>query len=235
MESNFFSALDLDSKNGEMFLSNLAKSLPANEEALLACLEIFPNVWFANIPEQRKKLIEELSVKTKVPIITLDSFFKTLIFFVRSLINNEGLTGDTPEQWANDLLELKKINKEDKDKFIAIFGSLLSDHFPSLKKRYYENQAGVGVFPSIMNVEATVELRAVQDSHYGYMDEINQYTPTITGVVAIASIKIDVNSEQNSEFCFQTTEEDLDILIRQLKATQADLVALKNMYGKRSL
>lgn len=133
---------------------------------------------------------------------------------------------DNAEQMMSDLLDLELIPETDEAvTFMRRFAALLETDARGRKGR----AVAASVLRNLVRLDTVVDHRAVIEGEpYSWTDpKVEDYQPVVQELVAVAILRI-VLSGEGEDAVFQCEEEDLQMLIRKLGATQKELEALKS-------
>lgn len=232
MKSKLFSRFDIKAESNKDFAADLIYTLTLEEEALSTCLKAVGKVLFGQVPLEKEQIIDQIERDTKLPRIKFAKVMTVMALFLRTLSEPE-TQDDTPADWAADLQELGLIDAEDKDKqavFMKMAKSIQSES-TSFHDMFTRRRYAAGVLPMLESFSHSVELRAIQERKYKWGDNIDKYKPSTIGTVPIVSINIFTDVSQNNRFYFQIKEDDIELLIDELRAAKIE-IDLLNQYLK---
>ncbi|MBN1476542.1 hypothetical protein JXA47_07310 [Candidatus Sumerlaeota bacterium] len=225
MKSRLFSQFDPVAEGNKELERHLKLFINLEPDKRKALIEVLPEREGSKTKAVSALIIERLQEQIQRSSVEIGYIFRLLRFFLEAMID-EKTTDDTEDQWAEDLGSIGFLSPPEKEIFIQAMSQIREAVLPSVVGEYKRRLYGEGVFPTLSGVYTTVELRAVQDKPYALGTKVEDYQPQIHDTVGVVSIRIRVDSKNQSDFCFQMTEAELDILIDALRAAKTDLSAL---------
>ncbi len=140
---------------------------------------------------------------------------------------------DEPAEFLKDLIELQLLPSSEIDEasdfLLDFFTEIQKDNDRRLRKIY----AG-SMLPNYIGITTTVDLRAVIKNPYGSdkpNEDIESYKPECIDFVPVVLVKLRRSSGDPREFKFQLECDDLQLLIKSLKASLKDLESAKDYWS----
>lgn len=224
MQSRLFDRFDAEAEKNKALETDLRVFLGLSDEQRTACIQSLAELSLAQTKTLTEAVLERVAKQTKCSGLALVQVFGLLDYFLRHM-RDEETRADTPRQWSEDLVSLAFVTPPEavivEQWLTRVHREVLPEVEPVLRRRLY----AAGVFPSLTQFGATVELRAVQDKKYRWGLPVGEYVPRILDIVGVVSVHIGV--DRGDDFCFQVGEHELDLIIDSLIATKTDLQALR--------
>lgn len=159
------------------------------------------------------KLIENHSI--------INSFHKIVNSFLKSF-SDENAKDDSPEIIIRDISKKLKIEEEELSSIKNLL-TLIKQNVEWYKQKELKESFEKGLFPFLKGIGTTVELRGVFNREIKLGEDINSYAKEIeinkeNPVIPTISISINLDSGTPNRFCFQSSPENIEWLIEELKA-----------------
>ncbi|MBN2559965.1 MAG: hypothetical protein JXQ75_03435 [Phycisphaerae bacterium] len=232
LKSRLFSKFDPAEKDNDLFGKHLRKALDLVPGQMVACIDALADLRLARIEPEKDRLLDSLERETRLPQTELAQVIAVTRFFLDRMLRDE-YKHDTSEQWADDLVTLRQIEESTRPLFVSMVDRIRSDVLPKVESAIRRRAYGEGVLPGLKTCGTTVEMRAVQKGRYRWGTAIKEYEPRILDVAGVVSVHIGLNEGTPRDFYFQMSEDDLQLLIRELEAARKDLWALSEFVSTR--
>jgi len=198
-----------------------------SSETRHALIPYIPQMHKAETLDEKKKIIEEITVQIKEDFPKLSRVMRLLSFLYKQWDPIE----DTPESFLNDLEELSLIpadKAESGKEFLLNFLNVIcEDNRRRLRKSY-----ATSLIPNYIGYLGVVDFRSVIENPYKLSQKIEEYTPKCVDFTPVAIIRIRRDSGDSQTFEFQCEEDDVRHLISKLQATLKQLEQSKIFYKK---
>src|SRR3989338_5408287 len=238
-------AIEFKSKTFTISPLNEENLKTLREDAAILCKVESKN--FPSVIESVKEIIlvktekEELEIQEKMITSGLVANLQTAVS-ARRLINyyfrifHEDLTkDDSPENIAKDLVAIGLDSKN-----LFVIEKLLN--LIGQEVKWYDNyrlkkSSKQGLFPYLKSVVTNIELREVFNREIKGKEKVEEYAKEAQlekdcPAIPIISIAITLDSGTPDRFCFQTSPEDIELLIERLKASLLKTKMLEEHYKK---
>ena len=188
----------------------------------------------ARTDREKRALRDELVSKFKEETVAFAGPLQILGYFAKIFLadpDDDPMSKDDPAKIASDIAKMDGVYPKDVSNSQEILASVLQ----ALKNAALSAKGAVlrrtferGILPSFKGIGTTVELRGIQDVEFKFGDDVEKYTPSFTGLVGVASIRIRVDEGEPEIFSFQASDKSLTNLIDALRATQKELRFLES-------
>jgi hypothetical protein len=227
MKSKLFSLFDLnDKKSNEAFLKDLSilSSLTTEQYDLVAkgILKLSEPL----TKGEKNPIISALATSAGLEIHKLYSLLSLSDYFLERM-RDDDLANDTIETWADDLQDAEYLNKKAKSNFLYYLSLLKNSVLSKVSDISKQRATSAGLLPSFKSCSTMNDLRAVLTHPYKWGTPIKEYEPSIESVVPIITVRIGVDTKENSSFVFQATPQEVDYLINELLAAKKSMQRLE--------
>jgi len=224
MQSKVFDRFDPEEEKNKALETHLRVFLGLSDEQRVACVQALAELVLAQTKALTDAVLERLAKQTSCSALALGQVLHLFQFFLRQM-RDDDTRSDTPKLWSEDLVSLGLATPPEaaiiEQWLTRVRDEVLPEVEPVLRQRLY----AAGVFPSLTQFGATVELRAVQEKKYRWGLPVSEYVPRVLDIVGVVSVHVGV--DQGNDFWFQVGEHELDLIIDSLVAAKADLRALR--------
>ena len=234
MKSRLFYALASQPDVAPRLLDDLVVLLSLNAEQSQSIVHaVLESTDKAITINQRQAIAESVGNKLGLGAVAAASAMESLKFILDQQLD-ETFGKDSAETLGKDLEEYgraanRSITQAQVDKFIELTKFLRVNVLPDYRKIRDRKTTATGVLPSLKTFGTTVELRAIVENLFRVGMDSAKYSPKISGVVPIVSIRIKTDSGSIDEFAFQTDEKVLAAFIEELKSAQVILCELNRV------
>lgn len=232
MKSNLFSSFDPRDPANDKFASDLKRLLQTDQTQRDLLLQAFPELYREESAIRREPHLSDLAEKTGLDRLTIRSATAFLAFMVDQLYDERiNAAADSPESWTEDLVSLGVIESDLAPTFTGFMRAvkrLTEQELLSIKR---ERLAGAGVLPALIGIGTTVELRGIFEGGHTFRTPVAEYTPRLKGITSIVSVAISLDMGSPSQFGFQATPNDLDLLIGALESAKKEVTTLRESCG----
>jgi hypothetical protein len=224
--TRLFSSFDPNARGNEDFIIDLRRllSLWADDAKRSVFRAQCPAAFLTRTNREQELLLEGLSREVNEPFKTVKSAFDCASFFVRRLARGDGVT-DEPGSLAHDLERLRLVDDSQVATVTDLFRWLKNDFVVGVEGELRRRSAAAGLVPSLKGIATEVELRAIQKDAYESTQSVDNYKPTILGVVPVATVEI--RTTDQDPYIFQAEKAELQIILSYIKAALKDLDALE--------
>jgi len=227
LKSKFFSNFDSTDEDNKGFKIALDRLMELSLDDLNTIIDMLPSILLAETNVQANEQIQIL--QDKLPDINA-SVVQSSITFFEFLEEHLREVMDTPEDLVFDLVEnLTLLQESKRDLFLHVI-TRLKEVIDSTGSEVLKREYAAGVLPAFDGIGTTVEIRAIQENRFSPITSVDKYTPSISDLVGIVSINIDLDT--GNEFFFQAARSDLELVIDTLRAALKDLDALESFNNK---
>lgn len=233
MNSRLFSRFDPETDENRELKKGLRSLLGLSASARDACIRQLPDFLLAVTLEQSKRIVKDLEDEENVSGLESTSAFRIGRFFLQAM-ERESTREDSAQAWADDLIELDFLSRPESASFVEIVERIRGDILPSVGPELRQREYATGVLPSLRSCGVTAELRGVVEDNFHWGNPVDEYHPKLLGVVPVASIHIGVDAGPQTDFYFQASKSDLQLLIDSLVAARIDLESLESCVQFRS-
>jgi hypothetical protein len=214
MKSKLFSTIEFSKESKERLKEDISIVFSLPIEVILIGFEFLPRFIEADKPEEYSLIFDELSRKGNINKNNSTHLLSILYFFAQYLISDD-YSGDE-KNWFDDLVELNLLSVSDDAKLKAILDSFSHEQKTLLKEAERKELYRKGVLPYFCGCNITIEDRYVLDKDYSYGLDIKQYDPKVLCKIPIVSIHFLTDANNNNDFFFQASVEDVKFIINKL-------------------
>ena len=211
------------------FKRDLESLLKLSREARLALVAASLASFSVKTDREKQALRDELENRFGTEPVSLSGSLNILKFFAESFIadpEDDPIANDVPEKIASDLAGMENIlpqSPQNAEALLAETLTALKEGAVKLKSTIRRMAYEAGILPNFKGIGTTVELRAVMAKKFEWGEDVDKYEPSLTEMVGIASIKINLAASDPESFSFQATDAELTNLINSLRAAQKEL------------
>lgn len=227
MKTALFYMISRDSRVAKQILSDLVELFTLDDVKRSACIEGVLKIASKSMTaNQATDVIEEIASNYSIDVIKTRASIQVLQFFLEYL-TDDNFKNATTDDLCDDLLDcFNLIDIEPVENSRQVFSIILDcirdkslvDNYKNIINR---KEAASELFPSLKSFGTSVELRPIIGKHFRIGDTVDAgYDPDIQGVVPVIWVKLRTDSGVIDEFSFQATEEDIEALIQELRASQ---------------
>jgi len=230
MKSQLFSRFNVNGPANTDIKNDLAVLSSLTAKQAKAILKELPALNTVETEDEQTEIEQKLAKALDMTIVSLESINSLTGFFLR-MARDKDTRADKVDDWVADLMELKLIQPSQAKRVAAFIDALKQQVEPATRGFVDQRRAAAKVFPTLTGSGTSVDVRGVLREEYLSGTPLEKYTPSIIDAVPIISVRITVDTRENSEFAFQASPSTLDRLIKDLQAAQKDSIALQQHLG----
>jgi|SRR3989338_9154803 len=204
-------------------------------ENFLPMIDSVKEIILAKTEKDELAIQEKMIDSQLVPNLQTAVSARRLINYFFRLFHEDLTKDDSPENIAKDLVAIGLDSKN-----LFVIEKLLN--LIGQEVKWYDNyrlkkSSKQGLFPYLKSVVTTIELRAVFNREIKGKEKVEEYAKEAQlekdcPAIPIISIAITLDSGTPDRFCFQTSPEDIELLIERLKASLLKTKMLEEHYKK---
>lgn len=228
IRSSLFRVLLRDSLDFQSLKADIEEFIIAENVVFEA---LFAGLYDAEYFNNRALLVAYASAHAGVPATTVQQIFHVVELLVQARLNPE-TRDDNAEDWFEDLVTVGLINSNQRTRFLLLANRISAEIAPKSARLAARLSAEEGALPIWESLNATVELRGVNQTTFGSIEDVDTYQPSIEELIPIASINLGFDAGTYPEIYFQATKAQLELLLKGLLATIKDLEALESIASR---
>lgn len=234
MKSHLFSTKSFSSDGIKSVAGDIKSLLSLSDQFIDLVLGRLVEIVFPENPDMPREILGSIIKQNpEVDLSALNSSVSVLRFFIMNYVQHSEMESkNTADLWVEDLVELGMLDKNQVKRFGDILLKLFDKVLPEASSKYLHESAATGTFPFFSNIYFSVEMRPILSNEYSEAEDVDKYLPKIVSTVTVASINIETDSVENSEFCFQATERELHRIINSLKAALTEMREFNRYLGR---
>lgn len=231
MKSKLFRRFDLKNPKNKAFHVSIAEALKLTHEQTVKLVNVLPQIVQAQTPAEQFPVLKKFENDTAIPPVVLQRIVNFASFIIRAL-SNDDLENEDPELWADDLISSGILAPQLKNELLSFITLLKTECLEKIQSTELRQHAESGSLPVFATASTTVEIRGVLKKQYAWGCSIDDFEPEIDSLVPVISIAIGVDSGLVQQFTFQTTPQNLQYLIDELRAAQKSADKLLKFAGQ---
>lgn len=220
MTSLLFKEFDPKSKKNEQFAIDLSHALDLDPNAVSTLVDALPVLAASATKVETERVTGPLFEQTGLGLLDLEHIANVARFFL-SQFDDDRLSADTDEVWADDLETQGLIDETTRPRF-AQFLTAVRAIYPRYRRASRIDTYKVGVLPYLHSCGTTVELRGVFGKAYEWGNDLGDYVPELVTAVPVISVRIGLDSGTPRQIVFQATPENMKLLVTSFQAALRD-------------